>query len=158
MEKIIKSPKDCNDAELALFEAFLTEGGEVALEGLRTRIQRADKLFFISDAECVAIGAIKNPNAEYKARVFEKAGVPEPGKYEYELGWLYVLEAARGKGYGRALMESIIQSLSGRACYATTRENNHSMRHLFTQVGFSKLGKPYESEKGGYSLVVYAKP
>ncbi|WP_028672737.1 GNAT family N-acetyltransferase [Saccharospirillum impatiens] len=158
MEKIIKSPEDCNDAELQSFEKLVTEGGEVALAGLRERIQRAEKLVFINDGECVAVGAIKNPNSGYKARVFEKSGALDQARYEYELGWLYVSEAARGKGYGRALMESIIHSLSGRSCFATTREDNGSMHHLFNRFGFSKLGQPYESENGNYSLVLYAIP
>lgn len=158
MEKIIKSPGDCSNAELESFERLVTEGGEVALAGLRQRIQRAEKLVFINDGECVAVGAIKNPNAGYKASIFEKSGAPEPGKYKYELGWLYVSEASRDKGYGRTLMESIIHSLSGRSCFATTREDNASMHHLFNRFGFAKLGQSYQSENGDYSLVLYAKP
>jgi len=157
MEKIAKNPEDCTDAELESFEKLVTEGGEVALAGLRQRIQRAEKLVFINDGEFVAVGAIKNPNAGYKAGVFEKSGAPEKSRYEYELGWLYVSRAARGKGYGRVLMESIIDSLSGKACFATTREDNASMHYLFDQFGFSKLGQPYKSQNGDYSLVVYAK-
>lgn len=157
MEKIAKSPKDCTDAELESFEKLVAEGGEVAFAGLRQRILRAEKLVFINDGEFVAVGAIKNPNAGYKAGVFEKAGAPEQSRYEYELGWLYVSNAARGKGYGRVLMESIIDSLSGKACFATTRQDNASMHYLFHQFGFSKLGQPYKSQNRDYSLVLYTK-
>ncbi|MBB1302446.1 GNAT family N-acetyltransferase [Pseudoalteromonas sp. SR44-8] len=157
MEKIAKSPKNCTDAELESFEKLVTEGGEVSLAGLRQRIKRAEKLVFINDGECVAVGAIKNPNAGYKAGVFEKAGVPKYSRYEYELGWLYVAKAARGRGYGRVLMETILDSLSGNACFATTREDNASMHYLFDQFSFSKLGLPYESLNGDYSLMLYAK-
>lgn len=157
MEKIAKSPKDCTDAELESFEKLVAEGGEVVLAGLKQRVQRAEKLVFINDGECVAVGAIKNPSAGYKAGVFEKSGVPEKSRYEYELGWLYVSKAARGKGYGRILMESILASLSGKTCFATTRENNDSMDYLFGQFGFTKLGQPYNSQNGGYSIVLYAK-
>lgn len=156
-EKIAKSPKDCTDAELESFEKLVTQGGEVALAGLRQRIQRAETLAFIYDGECVAVVAIKKPNAGYKAAVFEKAGVPEESRYEYELGWLYVSKEARGRGYGRVLMESILDSLSGNACFATTREDNDSMHYLFGQFGFSKLGQPYRSQNGNYFLVLYAK-
>lgn len=158
MERIAKAPEDCSDTELKTFEELVSDGGEVSLAGLRQRIQRAEKLLFINDGECVAIGAIKNPNAGYKAGVFEKSNAPEQSKYQYELGWLYVSSAARGKGYGRVLMEAIEESLAGKACFATTREDNASMHHLFSQFGFSKLGRPYKSENGDYSLVLYAKP
>ncbi|WP_032699966.1 GNAT family N-acetyltransferase [Pseudomonas syringae] len=158
MERIVKAPKDCSGSELKTFEQLLSDGGEVLLAGLPQRIQRAEKLIFINNGECVAIGAIKNPNAGYKARIFEKSTVPEQSKYQHELGWLYVSSAARGKGYGRVLMETIIDSLAGRVCFATTREDNIPMHHLFSQFGFSKLGRPYKSDNGDYSLVLYVKP
>lgn len=155
---IIKSPGECCDVELKSFEELVTAGGEVVLEGLRQRVQRAEKLFFIHGEGCVAVGAIKIPYVEYKASVFEKAGAQDQSRYQYELGWLCVSEAARGKGYGRALMESITHSLSGRACFATTREDNSSMHHLFSRFGFSRLGQPYKSLRGDYTLALYAKP
>jgi ribosomal protein S18 acetylase RimI-like enzyme len=157
MKKIAKDPKDCSGTELETFERLVSDGGEVSMAGLRQRIQRAKKLLFIYDGECVAIGAIKNPNAEYKAGVFEKSNAPEKSKYQYELGWLYVSSSARGKGCGRILMEAIIESLAGKACFATTREDNAPMHHLFSQFGFSRLGRPYKSENGNYSLILFEK-
>ncbi|MEM5617083.1 hypothetical protein AAHB60_03250 [Pseudomonas aeruginosa] len=69
--KNIQSPRDCSSAELDIFERLVSAGGEVSLVGLRQRIQSAEKLIFINDGECVAIGAIKNPSTKYKARVFK---------------------------------------------------------------------------------------
>lgn len=155
MEIISKAPKYCSSAELEAFERLVSTGGEVSLAGLRQRTQRAEKLIFINDGECVAIGAIKNPSAEYKASVFKKSNAAEPNKYQYELGWLYVSSTARGKGYGRALMEEIKELLTGTACFATTRENNEPMHHLFRYFGFSRLGQPYKSDNGDYSLILY---
>ncbi|MBV7469315.1 GNAT family N-acetyltransferase [Aeromonas sp. sif0611] len=155
MERISKAPRDCSNAELETFERLVAAGGEVTLAGLRQRIQRAEKLIFINDGECVAIGAIKNPNAAYKARVFKKSNATEQSKYQHELGWLYVSSAARGKGYGRALMEEIKELLAGTACFATTRENNEPMHHLFSHFGFSRLGQSYKSDNGNYSLTLY---
>lgn len=156
MEIIFKNPEDCSDAELESFESLVAEGGEVSLVGLRERIRRAEKLVFINPAKPVAVGAIKNPNSGYKAGVFKKSGVSGERKYQYELGWLYVSKTARGNGYGRALMDSIITALADHTCFATTREDNDSMHYLFSQFGFSKLGQPYRSGNGEYSLVLYA--
>ena len=158
MEIIVKLPEACSDIELKKFEKLVSDGGEVSLVGLRQRILRAEKLLFINDGECVAIGAIKNPNIGYKAGVFEKSNVPEQSKYQYEPGWLYVSSAARGKGYGRALMEAIKELIADQACFATTRENNAPMHHLFSQFGFSKRGQPYKSESGDYFVTLYVKP
>lgn len=159
MEKIVKSPKSCSVAEIAAFEALVIEGGEVELAGLRERILHAEQLVFIYDnnSVVVAVGAIKHPNAGYKSSVFEKSGISEQGGYEFEAGWLYVAKAARGKGYGRILMESICQLLPDKSCFATTRENNTAMQYLFNQFGFSKLGNSYKSRKGNYSLILYVK-
>lgn len=91
----IKSLNDCTNADLVAFERLVKEGGEVDPNGLRGRMQRAEKLVFINAGKCVAVGAIKNPNEGYKARVFRKAGVAGAEHYHFELGWLYVSVAAR---------------------------------------------------------------
>jgi len=157
MEIIVKNPKDCSDTEIESFLSLVAEGGEVAVGGLRERIRRAEKLIFINTEKPVAVGAIKNPNAGYKTDVFKKSGVSEENKYQYELGWLYVSKAARGNGYGRVLMDSIVTALADHTCFATTREDNDSMHYLFSQFGFSRLGQPYRSSNGEYSLVLYAR-
>lgn len=157
MEILVKSPKECSNAELESFESLVTEGGEVSPVGLRERIRCAEKLIFINTDKPVAVGAIKNPNAGYKAGVFKKSGVSGENKYQYELGWLYVTKPARGNGYGRVLMASIITALANHTCFATTREDNGSMQYLFSQFGFSKLGKAYKSGNGEYNLVLYTR-
>lgn len=155
MEIISKAPRDCSNTELETFERLVSAGGEVSLAGLRQRIQSAEKLIFINDGECVAVGAIKNPNAAYKAGIFKKSNASEQSKYQYELGWFYVSSIARGKGYGRALMEETQELLAGTACFATTRENNAPMHRLFRHFGFSRLGQPYKTDNGDYSLILY---
>ena len=87
MEIISKAPRDCSNTELETFERLVSAGGEVSLAGLRQRIQSAEKLIFINDGECVAVGAIKNPNAAYKASIFKKSNASEQSKYQYEVGW-----------------------------------------------------------------------
>ncbi|KAA1148855.1 GNAT family N-acetyltransferase [Citrobacter portucalensis] len=159
MKKIVKKPTYCNDAEIAIFEALVSEGGEVELAGLQERILRAELLIFIydNDDQAVAVGAIKNPNKGYKLKVFEKASASGQENYDFELGWLYVAEIARNKGYGRILMELICQQLTDKSCFATTRENNTAMQYLFNRFGFSKLGAPYKSRTRNHSLTLYVK-
>lgn len=157
METKIKSPSECTDADLEEFERLVKEGGEVALNGLRGRIQRAEKLVFINEGGRVAVGAIKNPNEAYKARVFCKAGVAGVEHYHFELGWLYVSETARGNGYGRDLMRAVVDNLAGRGSFATTRADNQAMHHLFEQFGYTRAGNSYKSESGDYSLVLYTR-
>lgn len=157
MRKVIKSPKDCSETDLKLFKNLVNENGEVSTIGLDSRILNAENLIFIYDDQDIltAVGAIKRPNARYKSDVFEKVGYS--ANIEFELGWLSVSKTARGKGYGRILMESICKALSNTPCFATTRENNTAMHKLFNEFSFSKTGNPYKSDRGDYSLVLYLK-
>lgn len=157
MEAITKIPKDCSGTELDTFERLVRQGGEVRVDGLRKRIEQAEKLVFIYDSECIAVGAIKNPKTKYKDLVFEKSGVNNPNQFEFELGWLYVAQNARRKGVGLFLMQNVISTLTDKGCFATTREDNTPMHSLFGKFDFLKLGDPYKSEKGDYSLVLYAR-
>ncbi|HCO23430.1 MAG: GNAT family N-acetyltransferase [Gimesia sp.] len=155
MDIQVKSPYECSLTELDNFERLVLEGDEVVAGGLRQRIEQAERLIFILEKECVAVGAIKNPNESYKSVVFAKAGVSEKSKdYTYELGWLNVTKHARGKGLGRRLMKAVTESLGNASCYATTRENNDKMHYLLPHYSFHKLGKTYQSDKG-YGLVLY---
>lgn len=159
---IAKSPKNCDANELKTFEKLVIEGSEVDPMGLSGRILNAEHLFFIYVKEqCVGIGAIKRPRAGYKLGSFEKAGASEKEKYEYELGWIYVNEKMRGLQLGNKLMESICHyisdNLSGKGCFATVRQNNTRMQHLFEKYGFSKSGHSYKSGRGDYFLELYVK-
>ncbi len=143
-------------SELDAFQKFVVEGGEVTPHGLRWRIEQAAALVFIYNGECIAIGAIKNPNKGYKDVVFTKAGVADKSKnFNFEFGWLYVMPRVRGRGLGHSLMQAVVSYLGNSSCYATTRENNKPMHHLFSQYNFNRLGDAYPSNNG-YSLMIYA--
>lgn len=157
MDTVVKQPSECTSAELDVFQKLVEKGGEVTPRGLRKRIEQAAALVFVGESECVAVGAIKKPYQDYKQGVFSKAGVSSQGNnYIYELGWLYVTPAARGKGVGNSLMQAVVSYIDNSGCYATTRENNDAMHHLFSQYNFIRLGQAYPSAKG-YSLVLYAR-
>ena len=159
---IAKSPKNCDENELKTFEKLVIEGAEVDPVGLSGRISNAKHLFFIyAKEQCVGIGAIKHPDAGYKLDSFVKAGVPEKEKYDCELGWIYVNEKMRGLQLGNKLMESICNYMSknllDKRCFATVRQNNDRMQHLFVKYDFSKVGHSYRSRRGDYFLDLYVK-
>lgn len=75
------------------------------------RIHR--ELYQRLDEESRGVSAIKRPNPGYTARVFAKAGAKQdPSKFEYELGWVYVLPSAQGRGIASALVEVLVPSLN----------------------------------------------
>ena len=149
-------PGRCSVDELNEFELLVLEGDEVISQGLRQRIERAEKLLFVKDNALIGVGAIKRPYNNYKNNVFKKAGVPElADNYSYELGWIYTSISARGKGVGRKIMEAIINLVGNSGCFATTREGNDAMHYLFSQYSFEKLGKSYKSDNADYLLALY---
>ncbi|AZH76307.1 GNAT family N-acetyltransferase [Salmonella enterica] len=159
MEILAKSPKNCSADELKLFEELVFMGDEVDPNGLKDRILNAEQLFFIKEDKYVGIAALKRPKKSYKSDVFYKAGSSDEDKYEYEIGWIYIIEEERENGYGGMLMDSISNYLSNnsssKACFGTVRENNTGMQRLFAKHGFSKVGHSYNSTRGEYSLVLY---
>lgn len=159
MDKRIKSPKDCNESELAEFKKMVLKGGEVTERGLSDRIADAKKLAFIysDEGKLVAVGGIKTPNSSYKKGVFNKANVTGQEDYNSELGWIYVSENERNCGYGRSLMELINNELSGKICYATTRKDNKYMLCLLERFDFVKDGHSYRNNDRDYDLVLCVK-
>lgn len=157
MEPIIKSPEECTNKELQQFVDLVCKGGEVESNGLRARVENAYKLIFIYlEEDCIAVGALKRPNNAYKARVFEKAGVPGyEDKHSFEIGYLYTIEAFRGKGLAGKIMSSIDLISSGDLCFATTREDNAAMHYLFNKFGYNRLGNFYKSNRGGHLLGLF---
>lgn len=157
MDIYTKQPNECSEDELAQFETLVLEGGEVIPQGLSGRIKNARNLIFVRDkSSFIAIGALKRPNENYKKDVFKKAGVPEfIDGYTFEIGWLYASPSARGKGVGKAILKLIVNIIGESTCFATTRQNNEVMHHLFEQYSFVKLGNEYPSNNGNYHLILY---
>jgi ribosomal protein S18 acetylase RimI-like enzyme len=157
MNIFTKQPSECSEDELAQFEALVLEGGEVTPQGLSERIKKAKNLIFVRDeTSCIAIGALKRPNENYKNDVFQKAGVPKLlDGYPFEIGWIYASPSARGKGVGKAILKVIADILEESGCFATTRQDNEVMHHLFEQYSFLRLGNEYPSNNGNYHLILY---
>ena len=159
MISIAKLPSECTDSELLEFKRLVQDGGEVSAQGLEARIKNAASLIYHHNKEGVVcgIGAIKNPNTDYKTNVFSKAEVKqECNQYSVELGWLYVRPEARKTGIGGILMETCIQSLGNSTCFSTTREDNLPVHRLFEKYGFIRLGVPYKGN-GEYNLILFGR-
>src|ERR1700692_3180251 len=98
-----KQPGDCSPAELDAFKGLVLAGNQLAREGLDTRIKAAVCLVFQHDGdELMGVCALKEPLPSYKQRVFEQAESPDhPGEFPLELGWMFIAEKHRGKGFSR---------------------------------------------------------
>jgi len=156
MEIIIKLPSECLDQEINEFVGLVNEGGEVDPSGLKGRVRRAKKLLFLKDPSLVAVSAIKRFYQQYKNSIFEKAGCSNiASSYKLEMGWMYTRSASRGKGFGRKLLEAMLNQLDGQSCYTTVRSDNQIMRHMLDSHGFNKVGMEYPSSRGNNKIILY---
>lgn len=159
MEIIVKPPSECLDEEINEFVRLVNEGGEVDPSGLEERVRRAKKLFFLKDPSLVAVSAIKRFYQQYKNSIFEKAGCSNiASSYQLEIGWMYVRPASRGKGFGRKLLEAMINQLGGGSCYTTARSDNRIMHHMLTSHGFDRVGMEYPSNQSDHKIILYIRP
>jgi len=159
VELIIKLPNECLDQEINEFISLVNQGGEVDPSGLKERVRRAKNLFFLKDPSLVAVSAIKRFYQQYKNSIFRKAGCSDiASSYKLEMGWMYAKPESRGKGFGRKLLEAMINQLNGASVYTTIRSNNHIMQHMLSSHGFNRVGTEYPSSRGNYKILLYVGP
>ena len=122
------------------------ESGEVSAEGLDKRIRDAYRLgFLFLGNELVGIAALKVPRSSYRAKVEAGANVGLSGTiYPYELGWVYVREAARGRHGSTLLTESLLREVDA-GIFATSATDKDRMHGTLRRHGFVETGVPYPS-------------
>jgi len=125
--------------------------------GLEDRVRRAFALAFVyEETELAAIGALKHPDAGYRASTFEKAGVrEEPANFPYELGWVFVANAYQGRKMSRLPVEALLPLVNDKQVYATSHIKRVKMHRTLTRFGFTQMGEPYKSEMGNHKLVLF---
>jgi hypothetical protein len=124
MSCYVAKPAECFSTELEAFVKLLEQGDQIHIEPniLAKNINNAELLaFYVHNEQVVGIGAVKNPQASYRRKVFERAGAPElKYDFKYELGYFVTF-------------------------FATTK--SAAMRKIFTSKGFMQLGEAWTTEK-----------
>lgn len=153
----IKKPSECSTAELQDFVAFVLAGGEVTAVGLDVRVKEAEALVFLVQDGCLkGIAAVKNPDQNYKNKVFRKARASvQANEFPFELGWVFVLPSSRGVGFSHKLVKAAIDVTSGRGVFATSRSDNVPMQKVLKAHGLSCHGKEYVSSRGNHKLILF---
>lgn len=151
------APEDCTEADLRLFRDYLLAAGEPDCRELTWSIGQASWLFFAFEArQCVGICALKYSVGDYRNEIFEKAGAwHQSHLVAYEIGWMYVLPAGRGKGVSQQLTQAALAFTDGAGCFATAKATNSASRGVLEKFGFRQLGHAYQSKRGHYSLCLY---
>lgn len=155
---VVRRPQECSTSELTAFVATAAKGEEVGRADIERGVQRAALLLWMERrGSPFAVAALKTPLGAYKERIFRKAGIPEMHeKFILELGYIYVDEAKRGNGFGRALVKKAL-ALHKEGIYATSRADNNRMKDILTENGFYAVGLPYKSERSDSRLVLHVR-
>ncbi len=152
----VRSPADTSEQLRGEFMLLVRKGGEVRKETLAVLMTDALVLGTVRTSKLlIAVGGIKRPDDGYRAKVFAKAGLGDPGRFPYELGWVFVDERYRRKGISTALVSALAQRLGDAPAYATTRVDNEGMHRSLAMEGFKPAGMPYPSTRKGDHLQVF---
>ena len=152
----VKNPASCSSDQLEEFHKLSMKAEQVDVYGLEARIRNSEILAFCYDSgRLVGISALKNPNSNYKNRVFKKAGISElADNYDFEIGYAYTENEYRGNRINFHLNERLINMVKSRRVYATTA--NPSMINILKNLGFNPIGKPYQGVQNQEKLQILA--
>jgi hypothetical protein len=156
----LKKPAQCEEGEIQELAKLIAEGGEV-VNGIEQRLKTADRLGLVHyDKELVGSAALKQPVANYRKSVFEKAKASvDPSDYSRELGWVYLKEKHRSKGQMKPLIENLLKAAGSNGVFATTRKSNDKMQRILAHQGFVLHGQSYESvQNEGDEIVLFIRP
>ena len=156
---VSKTPSDCSAAEIAEFIALVTQGGEVAANGLEQRVMAAAQLaFLLSSGQVAGVAALKSPNPHYRRYVASSSGVALPAaSFPYELGWVFVASAARGNGHSQSLTQAVLAFAECCGVFATSRTDNVPMHRALAKIGFLQVGEAYVSQHGKHHLQLFTR-
>ena len=142
----LKEPTACTAEECRDFARLVRQGFEGSDDGLTQRIEKAHLLAFCyaTGEGLAATAALKAPGERYRSDVFEKAvAAASPSDYRFELGWVYVVPAHRGKQVAEGLCRQLLSCVPASHVFATTRIDNTLMIRILLSLGFERVGTPY---------------
>lgn len=142
---VAKEGSSFSNNERQAFVAMVRAGGEVGDAVLEDNVREAKCLVFLRVGDALAgVAALKNPRGSYRARISKSCGVDlTAGDYPFELGYIYVTEARRGKGHSSELVEAALGAAEGSGIFTTSRTNNAPMHAVLAKFGFSSAGQSY---------------
>jgi hypothetical protein len=144
--------------ELEQIANLIAQGGEVNMSLVHNNLVRSPMIASASvNGQMVGAVVLKVPNAQYKQRVFNKAGVPEQERnYNLEVGYAFVDPAHRASGVSIRLLHAMRNRMPAQV-FATTREQNTVINTILKFAGFRVTGQPYASDRGTYNLLLWTK-
>ena len=156
VELRIVDPTICSTDEISTFCGLVYQGEEVQKEGLEGRVKKAKALVLLrANDDLVGVAGLKVPAQSYRDRVLRSAGVRSAvPTFTFELGWVFVSEAHRGRGYAMVLSAAALTQNSRQATFATTRADNMAMQSALKHLGFHRFGDSWQSTQTTHAKLV----
>lgn len=143
METLISKPKEVSADFLRQIIELLEQGGQISMQSIEKRLMMADLIAMIVDNHKVlAVAVLKNPDRNYKKKVFESASADDAeSQFEKELGYIVTHPEFEGRKLCQKLLVFFLPHIDHLNLFATTRKD--SIVHILGKFGFNKFGRPY---------------
>ena len=154
IEVVSDAPDVFSQDEQRRFCELIEAGDEVDTFVLRQNVESAKTLVFArSERRLLGVAALKFPQPSYRKKIARNSGFSlQSDLYPFELGYVFVQEAARGKGLSHRLVTAALNEVRGKQVFATVRTDNLAMLRTLNQAAFSHVGKDYPGRKEGTSI------
>lgn len=148
--------REISGDERAAFIKLVRKGGEVDGRALVANVKSARVLILGSIAGDVkGIAALKRPQANYRKRIGQKSGADIGEAHcPYELGYVFLLPEARGKGLSHRLVAKALEHVDSKAVFATARVDNKAMLATLAKGRFKQIGQDYSGRSGRIRLLI----
>ncbi|MBX3164838.1 MAG: hypothetical protein KF900_10180 [Bacteroidetes bacterium] len=154
MEYIIKTSNELSEQEIKYCLKLLLLQKQIT--PTKEKITSCPFVCLVYDENIpIALGAIKQVSKTY----FDKAEITTlKSKYDFEIGYFYVLEKTkyRGKKIAQNICQKLLECIKNKNVFATTEESKENpMKHILEKFDFKKTGKTYIGEKTKKNIGLY---
>lgn len=154
IEVVSDAPGSFSKYEQSRFRVMVEAGGEVDTVVLRRNVESAKSLVFArSEGQLLGVAALKVPQPSYRKKIAQNSGFSlQSDLYPFELGYVFVHEAARGKGLAHRLVAAALDQVRGTKVFATVRADNLAMLCTLRRATFLHVGEEYPGRNQGTSI------
>lgn len=151
VEIVSDAPCAFSQYEQRRFRALVEAGGEVDTVVLRQNVESAKSLVFArSEGRLLGVAALKVPRPSYRKKIEKASGFNlQSDLYPFELGYVFVQEAARGNGLAHRLVAAAVDQACGTQIFATVRADNRGMLQTLGRAAFLHVGAEYPGRNHG---------
>lgn len=159
MEFICKKPSEIFPNELEEIIKIISEYRDMSKDEIRSRILNSECIFIAKDNDkIVGTVSVKVPNDIISDNAFIKSGSEyKYGEFQFELGYLYVLEEYRNRGIAYNLEKMLCSTYKDYNIFAITNENNNISISLKLKLGFIQTGNKFKDRKSDNYLKLFIK-